>query len=54
MDAGEVVSGADTGGGFSCCGETVGGPVNVTGSNARIVAQEPTGLLELRKGCIIH
>lgn len=31
VDAGEVVGGADTDGGVSCCGKTVGGSANVTG-----------------------
>lgn len=34
VDAGEVVGGADTDGGCSCCDETVGGSANVTGSDA--------------------
>lgn len=34
VDAGEVVGGADTDGSVSCCGKTVGGSANVTGSDA--------------------
>lgn len=34
VDAGEVVGGADTDGGVSCCSKTVGGSANVTGSDA--------------------
>lgn len=34
VDAGEVVGWAETDGGVSCCGKTVGGSANVTGSDA--------------------
>lgn len=36
VDAAEVVGGADTDGGCSCCGETVGGSANTGGPNAVI------------------
>lgn len=49
VDAGEVVGWAETDGGVSCCGKTVGGSANVTGSDlsvaAKIVPGEPMGLL---------
>lgn len=34
VNGGEVVGGADTDGGVSCCSKTVGGSANVTGSDA--------------------
>lgn len=58
VDAGEVVGWAETDGGVSCCGKTVGGSANVTGSDlsvaARIVPGEPMGLLKQREGCKVH